>query len=844
MSPWMKRLFSVMLFAYPREFRDEYRASMTDHFQSESGGWPSALRTAADVLWSSIGMRFENLWRDLVYAVRMNAKAPLFTGVIVASIALAIGINTVVFALLSAVLLKPLPYANPEQLGLLWQQSTSPANAQTFMSLGSEQTKEIAAAAKSFADVTGFVAQDSLSTASGAALQRSEVMPNYFSVLGVRPLLGSFFSNRPHENDAVISEGVWRTHFDGSGNAIGSTIKLEGKNYTVVGVAPAGMLDPAFGVLQKTDVWSPLPRMRADDQAVLFPVVRLRNGVTWAQAKADLQSVQSTLKGLSRPFPGSSYGIGPLDASIFSAARSFFWMVFAAVTGILLIACANVANLLLVRGAVREGEFAVRSAIGASARRIAGQVFTETLLLAAAGAAIGLTIAWIMLPWAKTRIPGDFPRLETAGIDGTVLLYVCGLVIGVTILTGMLPAYRRARKGERDMATRIRPALVVIEVAIAFALTVGFGLLLRSFVTMTHVDLGFSPAGVYAAQVHPSHNTMFSPGLAPAQKVSAAEVVREIRAIPGVQDASIATSIPFQNAFVMTFLFEKGWTGPGSSAPPAPVRASQIDGGYFRLLHIPLIAGRTFNTGDFGRSASNIIVNQAFARAYFPNQNVVGKAIYPDRKHQYRIVGVAGDTRSSYKEKARPLIYFAYNGGFGPYYGIAIRTSGPVANLAAEVSRIVKHAEPGAGPVTVDSLSSIIANGASAMRMSLELLGVLAAVALLLGLCGIYSVVAYGTERRFHEIGIRMAVGARPSDILMLVVRSALVQGVFGVVAGIVLCAFTTRMLQDDLYKTSALDPLTLIVVMLVLIACTGIAAFIPACRAAFSRPSATLRYE
>lgn len=843
MSPWIKRFFSAVLFAYPREFRDEYGASMTDHFQSEGGGWANALRTAADVLWSSVGMRFENLWRDLVYAVRMNAKAPLFTGIIVASIALAIGINTVVFALLSAVLLKPLPYANPEQLGLLWQRSPQ-MSQQTFTTLGSTQTQAVADASKSFGEVTALVPKDSISTASGVELQRSEVMPNYFSVLGVRPMLGAFFSIKPHENDAVISERVWRTHFNRSGNAIGSTMKLGGRAYTVIGVAPSGMLDPAFGTLQKTDVWTPMPHTGSDNQFVVFPIVRLRDGVTWQQAQADLARVQKVLKGPDGPFPGSSFQTGPLDQSIFARARSFFWMVFAAVTGILLIACANVANLLLVRGAVREGEFAVRSAIGASRRRIAGQVFTETLLLAVTGAAIGLAIAWFMLPWAKTRIPGNFPRLDSAGIDGGVLLYVGALIIGVTILTGMLPAYRRARKGERDMATRIRPVLVVIEVAIAFALTVGFGLLLRSFVTMTHVDVGFAPSGVYVAQVHPDHDTVFKPGLAPAQKITAADVERTIRAIPGVQDAAIITSIPFQNSFVMTLLLDKNWKGAGVDAPPAIINASQIGRGYFRLMRIPLIAGRTFNAADMAASSNSIIVNDTFAHTYYPNQNVIGKMVYLDSKHASRIVGVAGDTLNSYKEQPHPLLYFPYNGGFGPYYGLAIRTSGPVRNLAAQVARIVKRAEPGTGPVTVQSLNDIVANDASAVRMSLELLGVLAAVALLLGLCGIYSVVAYGTERRFHEIGIRMAVGARPGDILSLVVRGAVIQGAAGVIAGIVLCALTTGMLQDQLYKTSALDPLTLIIVMLVLIACTAIAAFIPACRAAFSRPSATLRYE
>ena len=839
----MRRLFSLALFAYPRDFREHYRASMDEHFEEDASSFNSAARTFAEVLATGAAMRLENFWRDVVYAVRMNAKAPLYTAVIVGAIALAIATNTVVFALLDAVLLKPLPYSDPQQIGVLWQRMEH-GKDQVFQTLGSSQVDAVVKATGVFASVTASMGQDTVSSA-GAALSRITVKRNYFSTLGVRPVLGSLFASDSSDRAAVISYDLWRKRYGQSADALGKRIPIDGKLYTIVGVAPAGMLDPSYGSLAHSDVWTIVPKLSGDATFVVFPIVRLKNGVTWQAAQADVARLQRNLKGMSVTFPGATLFTGPLDQLVFASAREFLWMVFAAVTGVLLIACANVANLLLVRASKRQTEFEVRTAIGASPRRIASQVLTEALLLAAAGAVIGLGIAWSALPWAKGNVPGEVPRLQSTRIDLTVLLYVCGLLFAVTLLTGTIPAYRPKRKRGRNTASRLRAGFVVAQVAIAFAMTAGFGLMLQSFVSLTNVPLGFSPQNVYGAAITPKRNVLYNIKLSATPSEAIRSAARQIRAIPGVEDASVATGVPFQNAFNMTFLLQRGWNGsPGT--PSVPLSALQVGESYFHVLRIPLLAGREFRSSDFTAKIPDVIVNQAFARAYFPHQNPVGKFIQYQNspKQAWQIAGVVGDTRSSLRRVPQPLMYLPFNGGFGPYFGFAIRTSKEVPGLTKQIAAILQREQRGAGTVSVTKVDDLIAKDASATRTSLALLGALAAVALLLGLCGVYSVVAYGTERRFHEIGIRMAVGARPRDVLRLVVGNTLVQGIAGVAAGVLLCAFTTRLLESELYNTSPLDARSLIGAAAVLVLCTAGAALVPACRAAFSKPVSTLRYE
>jgi predicted permease len=638
---------------------------------------------------------------------------------------------------------------------------------------------------------------------------------------------------------------LWRKRYAHGAGVLGQRLPVDGQLYTIIGVAPADMLDPIFGSLVRSDIWTIMPRTNADTAFPIFPVVRLKPGVTWQAAQTDLARIEHNLHGLNAPMLGSSLATSPLDATIFAGAQGFLWMVYAAVTGILLIACANVANLLLLRASTRQGEFAVRSAIGASTRRIASQVLTEALLLAAAGAGMGLFLAWAALPWAKGIVPGNLPRVQNAHIDGTVLAYVCGLLVAVTLLTGLLPAYRPKAKRGHDAASAMRASLVVVQVAIAFAMTTGFGLMLQSFQSLTNVELGFSPHGVYAATFAFRRSMFFSLGQS-SPHPEVASILRQLRAIPGVEDASVATSMPFQNGFNMSYLLPKGWNGPTHPLPATPMSAVQVGQRYFQVMRIPLASGRAFGRDDFVRANKNIIVNRAFVQAYFPHEDAVGKIVRVSDKPLVadRIVGVVANVRNSLRALPQPQMYSPFDGGFGPFYGFVIRTSRDVPGISKQIAQILRHKMRGVGTITVTPLADLIAKDASSTRTTLDLLGAFAAVALLLGLCGVYSVVAYGTQRRFHEIGIRMAVGARPASIVRLVLGSTIVQGAAGVAAGVVLCAFTTRLLDAQLYGTSPLDPRTLVAVAALLVLCMVSAAAIPAGRAALAKPTTTLRYE
>lgn len=309
MKAWGRRVFSLFVRIYPRDFREQYEDAMTDHFHTEDNGLAGAMRTCADVFWTSIVMRFEHLRRDLGYAVRMNAKAPLFTGVIVITIALAIASNTVVFALLNAVLLKPLPFANASRLGIVWE-SMQRGNGQTFTALGNKDANAVASASRTFSGLTYAMPPETVSVPGGATLRRVEAQTNYFAVLGVHPLLGTFITKGPPAHQAVISWNLWHARYAGDPHVLGEQIKLEGTAYTIVGVAPAGMRDPTFGALQRNDAWTNLPALPGGSQVVVFPVARLRPGVTWQAAQADLARVQRNVKGLM--MPGSALMTGPL----------------------------------------------------------------------------------------------------------------------------------------------------------------------------------------------------------------------------------------------------------------------------------------------------------------------------------------------------------------------------------------------------------------------------------------------------------------------------------------------------------------------------------------------------
>ena len=871
-----RALLGLLLFAYPSEFRREYRAQILSDLEEGGDGASEALRAGWDVLAGGIAMRAESLWRDLRYAARSLWRAPLFTFVVVGTLALAIAANAVVFSILDAVVLQPLPYANTSRLALLWSVTPAGAPPGSIGAVSMPVVRALAHDTKTFAGVAGSSLAMAKIRVDGVASSAREmqVTRNYFDVLGIRPELGRFFVQRgslARSRALVISEKLWRRDYAGSADVLGKPLAVKGKTYTIIGVAPGGMLDPTVGSLGTSDLWTVMPRNGGNEvtfsffsskrkvpqppakrEFSVFPIVRVRSGVSMRAAQADANRVAGGLERESHA-PGTSLHlrVQRLSDAVFHTSRQLLFIIFAAVVGILLIACANVANLLLARGDARAGELAIRTSLGASARQVSVQLLTELSLLAVTGAFIGVVTAWAVLPAALALMPANLPRLDSTHIDDAALLYVAFLVILVTVLAGLAPAFSRARakpadalraagKNRLEGGSHLRVLLVATEVAIAFTLVVCSGLLLRSLVTLSNVSIGFDARGLHVVSLAPLAANG-PPG--PGEALQAQRLAQRLRALPGVSGASIATMVPFDHTVTMTGVVQiQGRpAAPANRFNPQQMSAfTEISPGYLVLMHIPVLRGRGF-TKDDHPSEPIVLVNEAFVKRFFPGGDALGQRLIFGRK-ALQIVGIVGDTRDSLTQAPHPLVYQVFDGGM-PFSQIVLRTRRD-ATLARDVLATVKRLSPGSTPVEVQSLQQMVMAGAARTRSSLELLGMLAGIALLLALAGIYSVVSYSAQRRYHEIGIRMALGARPVGVMARVVGGAVVQSAIGIAAGIVVAAFATRALESRLFETSPLDPATFAAVVALLLGCTALAAFVPAWRASRVDPTVSLRYE
>jgi putative ABC transport system permease protein len=853
----MQLLIAALLFSYPREFRRTYGPQIVQDV-SDRRDRSYALRVALDMLVAGLAMRTESFWRDIRFAFRVLIKAPLFTSVILATLALAIAGNAVIFSIVNTVLLQPLPYAAPDRLGIVQERPPKGSPLVFFTSPTSANRDRIAASATTFV-TTASQPLEQVGTIIGSKrlhIVRARVKANYFDMLGIHAELGRFFSAAAgdDQHDVVISDALWREEFRASPTVLGKTVPIDDGVYTIRGVAPAHVIDPGFGQLVTDDVWSVIPRKpMAGDYSSM--IVRLKDGATFKSAQADLDRIASLHK--DRPSRLYTETILPLTDTVFGAARRFLWLVFLGVFAVLLIACANIANLLLVRGVARSSELAVRSSLGASGGRISVQLLTEMLLLFVAGAAIGVGIAVPTLPAIVALLPDGFPRIERATIDGTVIGYVCALTFIVTLIAGVIPslwqmrvqsgaALKNGGRNAGDRGARTRFALVALEVAIAFALITCSGLVLRSYISLTSTDVGFAPQGVYDAVVTADASVRVGAGDATrVDRTFAPRMAAAVANLPGVNGVALALVVPFSPALIMTATVRMAG-GP----VPAPFlmdprfisRQSRISANFFSIMQIPLIRGRGFVASDRAESAA--IVNEAFVKRFIPHGNPIGAHILTGRKNfSTPIVGVVGNVRDSLVSQPDPTWYAPFNNQ-DPSFQIIIRTHGSVPNLASGIVAIQKRIAPLAEIQPLQSLRTMVNDDAASTRATMLLLGALSILALVLALGGIYGLVSYSTQRTYHEIGIRMAIGARSAGVLRGIVGGAIAQTSFGVAVGIIIAAFTTRLLGDNLSSISPFDPITFAASVCVFIACSAIAAFVPALRAARSDPATTLRYE
>jgi putative ABC transport system permease protein len=816
------------------------------------------------------------LLQDLRYGLRILWKSPGFTAVAVLTLALGIGANTAIFSIVNGVLLRPLPFANPAQLVSIGGFDTRHSPAIPNQSISYPNFADVRDRNHSFSEVAVFQDNEYTLTGAGQSLHvNGEIISaNLFHLLDTQPVLGRSFlasEDQPGHFVTVLSENFWRRSFNADPNVVGRQVDLNGRAYTIVGVMPAGFQFPVradardlwltFSRLAMTDdpKDTPVTAMRGNDS--LTGIARLKPGVTVAQANDDVASIAQAL---AKEYPKSnSYaGIGArlqLE-DLVGDTRTPLLVLFGAVGLVLLIACANVANLLLARASGRAREIAIRAALGASRGRVIRQLVAESLSLSLAGAALGIAAASLSLTAILRLYPSNLPRAQEVAVDYHVLLFTVGLAIVTGVIFGLVPALQVSKPnlsvamqegGRSGTASRghnrLRSGLVIAETALGVTLLVGAGLLIRSFNRLSHTDLGFNPSHLLTATFDLSE-TRYN---ADQQDRFIQELFNRIRALPGVTSAAGAIPLPLSDDhfFISFNLLDH----PVPEANEAAAGFYVVVPGFFETAQIPLVRGRTFDGRDQRNAAPVMIVTQEFAKKYYPNEDPIGKRVkigagegvarasYKTRE----IVGVVGDIRNS--DIAKPAVAAYYiplpQLMFGPPT-LTIRTAGDPNVVTGEIRKILTAMDPDAPLYNVRTMDDYLALDLGRARFQTVLLGLFAAIALLLTAVGLYGVMSYTVVQRTPEIGIRVALGASKKDVLgMILGRSFSLTGI-GLLLGIAGAFALTRLLSSLLYEVKPADPLTFIAVAVVLGAVSLVASYVPAWRAARVDPMVALRHE
>ena len=810
------------------------------------------------------------LWQDLRYSVRMLLKKPGFTLIAVVTLAFGVGANTAIFSAVNAVLLRPLPFAAEERLVVMWKHDQTASHPLVELSIpefndwraGSQSFESLAAMPTSVYGY-GYVL-----TGRGEPVQieSSRVSADFFTTLGVRPLVGRTFRTEDDRPGAarvvVLSHRLWRDQFGSDTNLIGQTITLNDTGFSVVGVMPAD-----FEFLKGVDIWSPVSAsigggaLQNRSAVFLQAVGRLKPGVTREQAEAEMNAVISRIAAAHPETEAGGHRVvmTPVAEYLFGNARLALWLLLAATGLLLLIACANVASLLLARATSRRKEIAVRAALGASRWRVVRQLFVESLTLAIAGGALGVLLAYWLADLLVVVAPTDIPRVENVRIDAAVLTFSIAVTLLTAALFGLAPALTAARvnltdalgdgsrtAGERH-GNRLRGALVVGEIAVTLVLLVGAGLALRSFVKLQQVDTGFDTENVLTFQLR-----LFGKRYQDAKSVRDfyQQLIERLEAQPGVEAAGAVLIRPLEGVI--------GWDVPYATANQSPDEAKRnrvpnfevVTPHYFRSVGLPLKVGREFTERDTEESPKVVIISEAMAQSIFaPGVDPVGQRLRlfdpTDPDNSWRtVVGVVGDARYREVRDARWDVYVPYRQFAFPVRYITVRTASDPAAFSAVVRREVAALDPQQAVTSVKTTAQLFLENVARPRFNSLLLGLLAALAALLAALGIYGVISYAVAQRTREIGVRIALGAQRGDVLRLVFKQGLTFIVSGIVIGLVGAFMLSRLMESLLFGISATDPATFIVVSLLLVVVALLACYIPARRAMKVDPMVALRYE
>ncbi len=802
----------------------------------------------------------ENLWKDIRFSFRTLLRSPVTTAVALVTLALGIGANTAIFSVISGVMLEPLPYEQPEELVRIWE--SNPSRGYPRFSVSPPNFDDWRKQNRSFERIVMF--EPTRYNLTGG--ERPEVILgtavsyDFFELFGVKPALGRTFRKEEGEPGkgtvAILSHAFWKRRFGGDPKAVGRTITLDGRIYNVVGIAPE-----TFKVPAKRDVW--VPRDAAIDPQergahYLGVIARLKDGVGLESARTEMVGLTARLE---RAYPDSNTGwtsvVIPMREAIVEDVRPALLTLMVAVGFVLLIACANVANLLLARAATREREMAIRTALGANRRRLVRQMLVESLVLFTAGGLLGLGVAKVVTR-ALVAMNPDVPRADAIDLDPGVLLFTLGLALLTGLVFGFIPAlsastgkvYEALKEGGRAMAggrSRLaRNVLVLGEVAIALVLLVGAGLLIQSFSKLSGVDPGFRPEGVLTADIS---IPAFKYAEEAQQEVFFGQLQERLRAIPGVEAASTVTPLPLGGGgFLLVFSVEGRPLPKTGEETASNVRITSPD--YFKTMGIPLLQGRAFDDRDREGSLRVAVVNRTFADKTFPGESPLGKRMTfgdptaPDTEW-LTIVGVVGDVRhDQLGEESGMEAYWSQLQSPSTETTIVLRTAGDPGQLVGPLRDALREIDADVPLDKVRPMEQVVSEALSQNRFKTLLLGFFAGIALLLAAVGVYGVISYTVAQRTHEIGIRMALGARPREVLRLVVRQGMTLVLLGVVAGLALAGYAVRFLSDQMYGMSAFDPMTFALVPLVLAAVALVANLLPALRATRVDPLEALRYE
>jgi predicted permease len=798
--------------------------------------------------------------QDFKLAVRVLAKSPATTVAMIVALALGIGANSAIFSVLNAVVLRPLAYPDSARLVRVWQtRDTRPGLKGTF---SIPDYLDLRTASTSFEHLAAYD-ESSVTRTDGPEPEHVEagvVTPNFFPTLGVAPARGRGFLPEEERAQAgrvvLLSDAYWRRAFGGDDGAVGRQITLDGARWTVVGVMPTGLRSPMLS--QDPDIWLP-PRWTDDDLQrgahFLSVLGRLHPGVAVDAAQADAAAIGGRLAELyPQTNAGNGFGLGSLYEDIVGDVRPVLYVMLGAVALVLLIACANVANLLLARSAGRAREVAVRAALGASRRRIVRQFLVESALVGVTGGLAGLAIAWWGVE-ALVAMSGDtLPRTTPIGIDLRVVAFTTVLSVACGVLFGMIPALQasavdphdalseggRGSTGGRGLA---RSIFVVAQVALSLVLLVASGLLLRSLYSITRVDPGFDPNGVLTAQVSLPSSTYADEK---KQAAFADDLAQRVRALPGVRSAAILFPLPYSGSNMVLSYRPAGTAPPTRSAERTSAAWKPVGPDYFTTMRIPLVRGRAVEPTDVAETTPVLVVNQAFARRAFGDDEPIGKRLtigYNDMTME--IVGVVGDVRSSDLRK-EPVaeMYSAFAQTPLDNFNLVVRADGDPASLAGPVRDQIAAVDRAVPLYDVATMETRVSDSLEQQRFSTVLIGLFAAVALVISAVGIYAVLAYTVELRRREIGVRMALGAERRHVLRLVVGGGILLAVVGIAIGVAGALGATRALDSMLFGVSATDPLAFAATAGGLALVALLACYIPARRAARIDPATALRSE